>query len=169
MASSLATSKAIASATAAAPGGRLVALDWMRGLVMLLMALDHSSGEFNAGRLFTDGSFVYHQGTPLPAAQFLTRWVTHLCAPTFVFLAGASLALQVGRRRASGESAWAIDRHLLLRGLVIAAFEILGLLVLDATRQDLCSRCSMPLARAISSWFRCAACRRRCSSRWRRA
>jgi uncharacterized membrane protein len=105
-------------------GGRLVALDWMRGLVMMLMALDHSSGEFNAGRLFTDGAFVYQAGTSLPAAQFLTRWVTHLCAPTFVFLAGASLALQIGRRMAARESAWAIDRHLLLRGTVIAGFEL---------------------------------------------
>jgi uncharacterized membrane protein len=91
---------------------------------MILMALDHSSGEFNAGRLFTDGAFVYQRGTPLPAAQFLTRWVTHLCAPTFVFLAGASLALQVSRRTAAAESAWSIDRHLLIRGLVIAGFEV---------------------------------------------
>jgi len=91
---------------------------------MVLMALDHSSGAFNAGRLFTDGAFVYSPGTPLPAAQFLTRWVTHLCAPTFVFLAGSSLALQVDRRASSGESAWAIDRDLLARGVVIAAFEL---------------------------------------------
>jgi uncharacterized membrane protein len=91
---------------------------------MVLMALDHSSAEFNAGRLFTDGAFVYTPGTPLPAAQFLTRWVTHLCAPTFVFLAGCSLALQIDRRAAAGESAWAIDRHLAARGIVIAAFEL---------------------------------------------
>ncbi len=112
------------STTTRAAGGRLVAIDWMRGLVMLLMALDHSSGEFNAGRLFTDGAFVYQRGTPLPAAQFLTRWVTHLCAPTFVFLAGASLAIQVRRREAAGDSAWTIDRHLLVRGLIIAGFEM---------------------------------------------
>jgi uncharacterized membrane protein len=96
----------------------------MRGLVMVLMALDHSSESFNAGRLFTDGAFVYRPGTPLPAAQFLTRWVTHLCAPTFVFLAGSSLALQIDRRISSGESAWAIDRDLVSRGIVIAAFEL---------------------------------------------
>jgi uncharacterized membrane protein len=102
----------------------LPAIDRMRGLVMVLMALDHSSESFNAGRLFTDGVFVYHPGTPLPAAQFLTRWVTHLCAPTFVFLAGASLALQIDRRVASRESAWAIDRDLVSRGVVIAAFEL---------------------------------------------
>jgi len=91
---------------------------------MVLMAVDHSSESFNAGRLFTDGAFVYHPGTPLPAAQFLTRWVTHLCAPTFVFLAGSSLALQIDRRVASGQSAWRIDRDLATRGVVIAAFEL---------------------------------------------
>jgi len=105
-------------------GRRLPAIDRMRGLVMVLMALDHSSESFNAHRLFTDGVFVYHPGTPLPAAQFLTRWVTHLCAPTFVFLAGCSLALQIDRRRKAGESAWAIDRDLVSRGVVIAAFEL---------------------------------------------
>lgn len=103
---------------------RLVSLDWMRGLVMVLMAIDHSSGEFNAGRIFSDGAFFYKPGTPLPTAQFLTRWMTHLCAPTFVFLAGASMAFSVRRRVAAGASAFSIDRHLFTRGVVIAAFEI---------------------------------------------
>jgi uncharacterized membrane protein len=94
----------------------------MRGLVMVIMAVDHSSGEFNAGRLFTDGAFVYRAGTPLPAAQFFTRFAAHLCAPSFVFLAGTSLAMSLARR--SRESAWAVDRHLLVRGALIAGGEI---------------------------------------------
>src|SRR5207244_6145444 len=69
---------------------RVRPLDWLRGMVMVLMAVDHASGTFNAGRLVTDSTALYEPGTPLPAAQFLTRWITHLCAPTFVFLAGAS-------------------------------------------------------------------------------
>jgi uncharacterized membrane protein len=105
-------------------GSRLVALDWMRGLVMLLMAVDHSSGEFNAGRLVTDSLFLYKPGTPLPAAQFLTRWITHLCAPTFVFLAGVSLAFSLARRVERGENAVLIDQYLLVRGLIIVAAEI---------------------------------------------
>ncbi|HTQ03660.1 MAG TPA: heparan-alpha-glucosaminide N-acetyltransferase domain-containing protein [Polyangiaceae bacterium] len=108
----------------AARGGRLLALDAARGVVILLMAVDHSSGEFNAGRLITDGVFLFKPGTPLPPAQFFTRWITHLCAPTFVFLAGVSLALSIARRRARGVSAWDIDRHLLARGLIIMAAEI---------------------------------------------
>ena len=46
------------------PTPRLVALNWMRGLVMALMAIDHSSEAFNAGRLFTDSMFFFHPGTP---------------------------------------------------------------------------------------------------------
>ncbi len=111
-----------AASTAVGSRRRIVAIDWMRGLVMVLMAVDHSSGEFNAGRLFTDGAFVYRAGTPLPTAQFLTRFAAHLCAPSFVFLAGTSLALSLARR--SHGSAWTVDRHLLLRGLTIAGFEL---------------------------------------------
>src|SRR5205823_5762155 len=80
--------------------------------------------EFNAGRLIADGTFLFKPGMPLPAAQFLTRWITHLCAPTFVFLAGTSLALSIPRRQRKGESAWAIDWYLLSRGAVIVAFEL---------------------------------------------
>ena len=88
------TPLATASSSATA-SRRIVAIDWMRGLVMVIMALDHTSGEFNAGRIFSDGAFLYKAGTPLPTAQFLTRFVTHTCAPSFVTLAGTSLALSL--------------------------------------------------------------------------
>lgn len=90
---------------------------------MVLMTLDHASGEFNAGRLMADGIALYEPGTLLPAAQFLTRWVTHLCAPTFVFLAGTALALSVARRRAAGEAEGTIDRFIMIRGAFIAALD----------------------------------------------
>lgn len=105
------------------PPARLPALDWLRGIVMVLMAVDHASGAFNAGRLMADSAGQYRPGTPLPAAQFFTRWITHLCAPTFVFLAGAALALSVEKRRAAGEPDGAIDRFILTRGLIIAALD----------------------------------------------
>ena len=101
----------------------MLALDWLRGLVMILMTVDHASGVFNAGRLMTDGTALYRPGTPLPAAQFLTRWMTHLCAPTFVFLAGSALALSVEKRRAAGESARAIDGFILTRGILLIALD----------------------------------------------
>jgi uncharacterized membrane protein len=95
----------------------------MRGLVMLLMTTDHASGAFNAGRLLTDATCLYRPGAPLPTAQFLTRWVSHLCAPTFVFLPGAALALSIERRLQRGESPHRVDRHLLVRGLFLAALD----------------------------------------------
>jgi uncharacterized membrane protein len=101
-----------------------VALDWMRGLVMVVMAIDHSSRAFNAGRLVTDSFFTYQPGAPLPVLQFLTRFITHLCAPTFVFLAGTGLAFTVHRQITQGERPWAIDRSIATRGLVIVAFEL---------------------------------------------
>jgi uncharacterized membrane protein len=71
----------------------------------------------------SDGVALYRPGTPLPVAQFLTRWITHLCAPTFVFLAGTALALSVEKRRRAGETAAALDRFIVTRGLVIAALD----------------------------------------------
>ncbi|HVV16416.1 MAG TPA: heparan-alpha-glucosaminide N-acetyltransferase domain-containing protein [Polyangia bacterium] len=109
---------------AARAASRLPALDWMRGLVMVLMAVDHSSDAFNAGRLFTDSARMYQPGAALPAGQFLTRWITHICAPTFLFLAGTSLAFTVSRQVAAGDRPRDVDRYVLVRGLVIALFEL---------------------------------------------
>lgn len=102
---------------------RFVAIDWMRGIVMILMAVDHASGAFNKGRLVTDSFALYAAGTKLPTFQFFTRWITHICAPTFLFLAGTSLALSCERREKAGESRGSIDRFLLTRGLLIAALD----------------------------------------------
>jgi len=102
---------------------RVVALDWMRGFVMVLMTVDHASEMFNAGRHVSDAFFLYKAGTAIPVVQFLVRWVTHLCAPTFVFLAGASLALSTTKRLKAGESEASIDRSILVRGLLIAMLD----------------------------------------------
>jgi uncharacterized membrane protein len=103
---------------------RLAAVDLLRGFVIVLMAVDHSSGAFNRGRVFSDSAYMYTPGTALPEAQFFTRWITHLCAPTFVFLAGTSLALSVSRQRARGVPESKIDAHLVTRGLIIVALEL---------------------------------------------
>ena len=129
---------------------RLAAIDWMRGLVMVLMAIDHASLAFNGGRLGSDSWFAHEAGSELPAAQFFTRWITHLCAPTFVFLAGTAIALSFERRRLVGARDRDLDRHLFKRALVILAFELLwwspfSLQVLFAIGMGLI--CMIPLRR----------------------
>jgi uncharacterized membrane protein len=120
---------------------RIVAIDWMRGFVMVLMAIDHASQTWNAGRLSGDSAYlldptsgtpVWIPGSELDGLQFATRWITHLCAPTFLFLSGTSLAMSLEKRRDEGASERALDRHLFVRALVILAFE--GLLSLMAAQ-----------------------------------
>ncbi len=98
---------------------RIRAIDWLRGLVIALMTVDHAGGVFDAAHMHGDAAARWTPGTPLPAGEFLTRWVTHLCAPVFVLLAGASLVLSTERRRDEpGQT-----RFLVTRGLFIAALD----------------------------------------------
>jgi uncharacterized membrane protein len=95
----------------------------MRGFVMILMTIDHASDAFNAHHLMTDAVFMYRAGTALPADLFFSRWITHLCAPTFVFLAGAALSLSVEKQLAQGVPVRTIDRFIFTRGLILVALE----------------------------------------------
>ena len=56
---------------------------------------------------------------PLPPLQFFHRWLSHICAPTFLFLAGTALALSIERKVARGDGAGSIDRDMFVRGLII--------------------------------------------------
>ena len=103
---------------------RVAAIDWMRGLVMILMVIDHASMAFDGGHLDRDSALYPDAATmALPGPEFFTRWITHLCAPTFVFLAGTSLALSIERRVVKGVDAWSIDKNILTRGAIIALID----------------------------------------------
>lgn len=102
---------------------RIRAIDWLRGLVMVLMTIDHASESYNRGRFVTDTVAAWTPGRELPPAQFLTRWITHLCAPTFVLLAGLALALSTGRRPRNPGSGISATRFLLSRGLFIVLLD----------------------------------------------
>lgn len=87
------------------------------------MALDHASTYWNSGRFF--GEFWYRgRPEPLPdLLQFLVRFVSHWCAPTFVFLAGTSMILSETRRLEKGGSQKEITKHLVIRGLILLVIE----------------------------------------------
>ena len=103
---------------------RVASIDWMRGFVMVLMVIDHASMAFDGHHISEDSALYPNAGTMvLPAAEFFTRWITHLCAPTFVFLMGTSLALSVERRVVKGVNPWEIDKSMLTRGFIIALLD----------------------------------------------
>ncbi len=111
--------------TAASRGSRIAAIDWMRGLVMILMIIDHASMAFDGHHVAHDSAFYADaMSMALPAGEFFTRWITHICAPTFVFLAGTALALSIERRVAKGVKAWEIDKYIITRGAIIALFDL---------------------------------------------
>jgi uncharacterized membrane protein len=91
---------------------RLASIDMLRGLVIVLMALDHTR-DFFGPALFDPEDLA--KTTPL---WFATRWITHLCASTFVLLAGTSAFL----RGAKGGLP-ALSRYLFTRGLLLIALE----------------------------------------------
>ena len=96
------------------PNKRIGSIDILRGAVMVLMALDHTRD------YFTNASY-----DPLDLSQttpqlFLTRWITHFCAPVFVFLAGTSAYLSKVRRGSTKSMSW----FLFTRGLWLVFIEL---------------------------------------------
>ena len=102
--------------TAVGERARLNSIDTLRGLVMIVMALDHTRD------FFANGGFNPRDVTD--AALFLTRWVTHFCAPTFIFLAGISAFLYGAQgRNNQARSTRDISRFLVTRGIWLVVIE----------------------------------------------
>ncbi|MBD3347203.1 MAG: DUF1624 domain-containing protein [Chitinivibrionales bacterium] len=103
---------------------RIYAFDMLRGIVMILMTIDHAGIVFDKFHFSRDSWFNYSSAT-IPHLQFIVRWITHTCAVTFIFLAGTSLALSIGRKKSESISAApAIDRHIFFRALFFIGIEL---------------------------------------------
>jgi uncharacterized membrane protein len=94
---------------------RIRSIDLLRGIVMIVMALDHVRDYFHQGAFLYDPLDLEKTGRIL----FFTRWITHFCAPVFMFLAGTSAAI-VGQRK----SRKALSLFLLKRGLWLIFLEL---------------------------------------------
>ncbi len=105
-----------------ATSSRLLPVDALRGLIMILMAVDHAS--FFVAKVHPSDWW----GIPLPryesAFAFLTRFVSHPCAPGFFLLLGLSMSLFAGSRRLTGWPEGRIRRYFLWRGLILIAFQL---------------------------------------------
>lgn len=99
---------------------RIASIDIVRGIVMIIMALDHTREFFHHNSLIGEDPLNLQTTTPI---LFFTRWITHYCAPTFVFLSGVSVFLY-GQNKTKRQVAF----FLLTRGiwLVIAEYLVIN-------------------------------------------
>ena len=101
---------------------RLDFIDFTRGIVMAVMAWDHVSGFWN--QYHHGGEGILGRAPPfLNTTWFLERFVSHFCAPTFIFLAGTVLAISAARRLERGEGEKDVSFHFIKRGLVLLFLE----------------------------------------------
>jgi uncharacterized membrane protein len=93
---------------------RIMSIDSVRGLVMVIMALDHVRDYFHIDAFNFNATDLERTSVAL----FFTRWVTHICAPTFVLLSGVSARLLLEKK-----SKKELSIHLLTRGLWLIVLE----------------------------------------------
>ena len=102
---------------------RIYSVDFLRGIVMMIMLLDHTRDFVHHGAFMSDPTDPATTTVPL----FFTRWITHYCAPVFVLLSGTSIFLQ----KMNGKSNAELSRFLFTRGLwlVVLEFTVIRFLV----------------------------------------
>ena len=99
----------------AIPSSRIASLDVVRGLIMVLMALDHARDFFHIDAF----RFAPEDLQQSNLSLFFTRWITHLCAPLFLLLAGISIALYQEKK-----DAIATSNYVFFRGLWMVFLEL---------------------------------------------
>jgi uncharacterized membrane protein len=109
--------------TAPVRANRYVAFDRLRGLIMVLMAIDHASFYIARTHASEDWGrlppfYASHAGSTV-ALAFVTRWITHLCAPGFFMLMGAGMVWLGKARQKDGWSHARIRKFFITRGLIL--------------------------------------------------
>ncbi|MBX9733598.1 MAG: heparan-alpha-glucosaminide N-acetyltransferase domain-containing protein [Chitinophagaceae bacterium] len=94
---------------------RIESIDLLKGLVMVIMALDHVRDYFHYSAFMFNPADLTQTTLPI----FFTRFITHFCAPAFSFLAGLS-AFMIGKRKSPSE----LSSFLLKRGLWLIFIEL---------------------------------------------
>src|ERR1044071_4394930 len=94
---------------------RVNSIDLLRGLIMIVMALDHTRDYFHSAAMQFDPTDL-EKTTP---ALFFTRWITHFCAPAFAFLSGISININL-RKRGRPQ----LVKYLLTRGFWLIILEV---------------------------------------------
>lgn len=95
---------------------RIASIDLSKGIVMVIMALDHTRDYFHYSAFFFDATDPTQTTLPI----YFTRFITHFCAPAFSFLAGLS-AFMIGKRKPINK----LSTFLLKRGIWLVFVEII--------------------------------------------
>jgi uncharacterized membrane protein len=99
---------------------RYLSIDVARGVIMIVMALDHASVAWNSGRSMFEAALPpIQEVTYTSVPQQIVREVTHICAPGFQLLAGMGLAISVRRRQLAGVRELYISGDMILRAAVL--------------------------------------------------
>lgn len=101
------------------PIQRIVPIDALRGLVMILMALDHVRDFFHIQAMTSQANDLSQASPEL----FFTRWITHFCAPAFMLTAGAAAFFKLNRTQNKSQ----LSRYLWTRGLWLILLELIVL------------------------------------------
>src|SRR5579872_5117077 len=109
----------VSPALAAQPAARVRSVDALRGLIMIIMALDHTREFFHVGAM----SFQPEDLTRTTPALFFTRWITHICAPVFMLTAGLGAFLWLRRGRTTAQ----LSHFLWKRGLWLVVLDLTAL------------------------------------------
>jgi uncharacterized membrane protein len=133
---------------------RIASIDILRGIVMIIMALDHTRDFFHATAMTADPL----NPVTTTAGLYFTRWITHFCAPTFVFLSGLSAYLSSQKKSSAEASIFLINRGLwlVLVEIVIVTFGLtfdpkFGFLVLQVIWAIGCSMILLGIIRQLGN------------------